>query len=157
MIITHAWDCDLPAIVVLERAAFVAAEQWSEGSWASELAADDRCVLAARDAEGELVGVATFGCVADMADLHRVIVRADARGRGIASALVRAGIEWSAAVGADRMLLEVRPDNDSALRLYERLGFATLTRRSDYYGAGVDALVMCRRLSVADEWGLVRA
>ena len=157
MIITHAWESDLPAILSLERAGFVETEQWSEGSWASELSADDRRVLAARDAHGDLVGVATFGCVAEMADLHRVVVRADARGQGVAAALVRAGIEWSIALGADRMLLEVRPDNSSAVRLYEKLGFVTLARRSDYYGSGVDALVMCRRLVGADEWGLVRA
>ena len=120
----------------LEEAGFAEAEQWSEGSWAWELTAEDRCVLTSRDVEGRIIGVATFGCVADMADLHRVVVHAEARGRGVGAALVRAGIEWAQAVGADRMLLEVRPDNASAVGLYQRLGFVPLSRRGDYYGTG---------------------
>lgn len=157
MIINRARPFDLPDILTLEEAGFPEAEQWSEGSWASELSAEDRCVLTSRDCEGRLLGVATFGCVAEMADLHRVIVHTESRGRGVGAALVRAGIEWAQAMGADRILLEVRPDNTSAVGLYQRLGFVTLTKRGDYYAAGVDALVMCRRLVRADEWGLVNA
>lgn len=156
MIITLAHDTDLPAILSLERGGFAAAQQWSEASWAAELSAEDRIVLASRDPAGELIGVATFGCVAELADLHRVVVAAHARGRGIGAALLRAGVDWAQAVGADRMLLEVRPDNAAAVALYQALGFATLARRRDYYGTGVDALVMCRQLLATDEWALVR-
>lgn len=155
MIITFAQDADLPAILDLERGGFAEPEQWSEHSWAAELSGQDRIVLAARDPEGTLVGVATFGCVTDLADLHRVVVATGARGLGIGAALVRAGVDWAQALGADRMLLEVRPDNAAAVALYSNLGFTTIARRTDYYGSGVDALVMCRRLLAVDEWALV--
>lgn len=97
--------------------------------------------LQARPAE-ELLGVATFQLVADTADLHRVVVAPDQRGRGIGRALVEAGITWAAGRHGRRMLLEVEHDNDPALALYRRLGFADLARRRDYYGAGRHALVM---------------
>ena len=154
MIITHARETDLGDIMALERAGFEPAEQWSEAAWAEELAASDRYVLARLDRDARIVAVATFSCVEDMADLHRVTVHPDARGQGIASSLVRAGLEWAGAVGARRMLLEVRPDNPPAVGLYRSLGFAQVSVRRDYYGAGRDAMVMLRPIGEHDEWAV---
>ncbi len=142
MIISAARADDLAAVLALEESGFEPAERWSRGSWQAELDNPDRLVLVRHDARGQVVGVATFSLVADAADLLRVIVAPDSRGRGIGTSLVRAGMDWAKAVGARRMLLEVRPDNDPAVRTYNKLGFTTLNRRRDYYGAGIDAVVM---------------
>jgi ribosomal-protein-alanine N-acetyltransferase len=49
--------------------------------------------------------------------------------------------------------LEVRPSNDSAIRLYESHGFSIVRRRKGYYGdTGEDALVM-RAVLKAPETG----
>lgn len=142
MIISAARADDLERIVALEETGFDRPQRWSREAWQAELDNPDRLVLVRHDARGLVVGVSTFSLAADMADLLRVIVAPDSRGRGIGSSLIRAGMEWAKAVGADRMLLEVRPDNKPAVRAYCKLGFATLDRRRDYYGSGVDALVM---------------
>jgi [ribosomal protein S18]-alanine N-acetyltransferase len=155
MIITHARPEDLDAIVALEQAGFAAGEQWSVASWAAELDSD-HCVLADTDNDGLILGVATFTCVEDLADLNRIVVRPDARGRGVGAALLRAGLEWAEALGATRMLLEVRTDNSPALALYARLGFDQISCRRDYYGVGVDAAVMLRPIGdEADAWAMV--
>ncbi|HQZ00364.1 MAG TPA: ribosomal protein S18-alanine N-acetyltransferase [Propionicimonas sp.] len=154
MIITHARETDLDDILALERMGFDPAEQWSESAWAEELAAPDRYVLARLDRDARIVAVATFSCIEDMADLHRVIVHPDARGQGIGSSLVRAGLEWAGAVGARRMLLEVRPDNRSAVALYSSLGFVQVSVRRDYYGPGRDAMVMLRPIAENDDWAV---
>ena len=154
MIISHARPGDLADILELERVGFEPGEQWSESAWAEELVAQDRYVLARLDASARIIGVATFSCVAEMADLNRVIVRPEARGQGIGASLVRAGLEWASAVGARRMLLEVRPDNAAAVALYRRLGFSALTTRRDYYGPGHHALVMLRPLREGDAWAV---
>ena len=154
MIISHARPDDLAGILELEKVGFEAGAQWSEAAWTEELAAQDRTVLARLDADARVIGVATFSCVAEMADLNRVIVHPDARGRGIGASLVRAGIDWAGAVGARRMLLEVRPDNEPAVALYRRLGFAVINTRRDYYGPGHHALVMLRRLRDDDAWAV---
>jgi ribosomal-protein-alanine N-acetyltransferase len=146
MIISSARADDLDGILPLEEAGFELAQRWSREAWRAELDNPDRLVLVRHDARGLVVGVATFSLVADMADLLRVIVLPDSRGRGIGGSLIRAGMEWAKAVGADRMLLEVRPDNAPAVRTYQKLGFAALDRRRDYYGTGVDALVMAVKL-----------
>lgn len=144
MIIGQATTADLDAIGALEVEGFEHAI-WSRDAWASELDADDRHVLVARTPDG-VVGVATFQTVAEVADLHRVVVRADRRGRGIAHRLLTAGMEWAEAMGAGRMVLEVEVGNAAALQLYDRFGFLPLGRRADYYGPGLHALVMARTL-----------
>lgn len=154
MIITHARPDDLAGILELEKVGFDAGEQWSETAWAEELAGADRYVLARLDREARIVGVATFRCVGDLADLNRVIVRPDVRGQGIGASLVRAGLDWASAVGARRMLLEVHPDNAPAVALYRGLGFAAIATRRDYYGPGLDALVMERPLRDGDAWAV---
>lgn len=142
MIITHASPDDLPGILEVERDAFEPDQQWSAQAWAEELACLDREVLTRLDCDGNVIGVATFSCVADMADLNRVLVRSGARGQRVGASLVRAGLEWARAVGARRMLLEVGPDNEPALALYRKFGFQPVNIRRDYYGSGRDALVM---------------
>ncbi|MCC6497405.1 MAG: GNAT family N-acetyltransferase [Propionibacteriaceae bacterium] len=154
MIISHARPADLDNIVELERSGFDAAEQWSAEAWAEELSSPDRYVLARLDLEARIIGVATFSCVEDMADLHRVIVRPEQRGRGIGASLVRAGLDWANAVGARRMLLEVSPENHAAVALYRRLGFEPISTRRDYYAPGRHALVMLRPLRDGDAWAV---
>ncbi|MDQ7993390.1 MAG: ribosomal protein S18-alanine N-acetyltransferase [Propionicimonas sp.] len=146
MIISAARVDDLDAVLALEESGFAVGERWSRESWTAELEHPDRLVLVRHDARGQVIGVATFSLVEDMSDLLRVVVAPDSRGRGIGGSLVRAGMDWAKAVGARRMLLEVRPDNAPAVRTYQKLGFTALNRRRDYYGTGVDALVMAVRL-----------
>ena len=45
-------------------------------------------------------------------------------------------------VGSIAMMLEVKVDNLAAISLYESLGYVKLNIRKDYFGSGLDALVM---------------
>lgn len=139
MIIRPASEADLAAIMALEDAAFPPSQQWSKNSWRSELDGERCCLVGLNP---QIIAVATFSIVADVADLNRIIVEEDERGRGHANRLIRAGLEWAVASGATRTLLEVRADNQAAIRLYRRNGFSQIARRVDYYAPGADALVM---------------
>jgi ribosomal-protein-alanine N-acetyltransferase len=44
------------------------------------------------------------------------------------------------------MMLEVKTDNAAAIGLYESLGYSKLNIRKDYFGSGLDALVMRKEL-----------
>jgi ribosomal-protein-alanine N-acetyltransferase len=58
-----------------------------------------------------------------------------------------AGItEWALAQGSIAMMLEVKTDNAAAIGLYESLGYSKLNIRKDYFGTGLDALVMRKEL-----------
>lgn len=142
--ISTATHRDLPAIMTLEADGFCSG--WSGDAWAAEIEGHDRHVVVARLDE-EIVGVATFQVVEETADLHRIVVRASIRGRGLGTHLVRNGLAWAQRTGAERMLLEVEHDNEPALALYRSLEFDEIARRRDYYGVGRDALVMERSLA----------
>jgi predicted GNAT family acetyltransferase len=55
-------------------------------------------------------------------------VRAEARGRGLARALMGEVLDRAAAAGVDAVELEVLESNDDARKLYDRLGFKTVER-----------------------------
>lgn len=67
------------------------------------------------------------------------------RGRGVVEALVAALTASSTAgSGAAEIQLEVRADNEFAIRAYERMGFRAVGRRRGYYQDGVDAVLYSR-------------
>src|SRR6266540_1152370 len=79
-----------------------------------EVAAEGRCRII-----GQLgMDLAGYG-VADLG----MLVSEGWRGRGVGSALLRAGIEWARGAGAHKVALQVWPHNAAALALYEKFGF----------------------------------
>ncbi|MGJ3507836.1 GNAT family N-acetyltransferase [Enemella sp. A6] len=140
LLIRAAGPDDLAVIYEIETAGFDEADRWSQLSWAAELTGG-RIVLLAGDS-----GVITLQVVGDIADLLRVVVVPEARGRGLGRALVAEGLAAAAARGAERLLLEVESDNTAALTLYRNLGFTDIDCRHDYYGPGRDAVIMQCRL-----------
>lgn len=57
------------------------------------------------------------------ADVVGVFVRAAYRGRGVIDALLDSAAEWTAALGLDRLTLDVHADNTRAQAAYRRGGF----------------------------------
>lgn len=113
----------------------------SPDRWVRDLQHTSTMLLGAWQDE-RLVGVATGVVAVDDADVHVVVVHPDHRRRGIGRALTVALCRAFVAVGAERVLLEVRAANAAALSMYTDLGFTEVARRSSYYGSGDDALVL---------------
>ncbi len=83
--------------------------------------------------------------------MQTVAVSPDAQGRGLGRVLLDALVAEAARQGASSVLLEVRADNPSAIRLYERTGFERIAVRRRYYQPGdIDAHVMRLRPVTAD-------
>ena len=131
---------DAPAITALERDAF-GADAWSQTLVDLELTAPGREVVVSEQ-DDEVVGYASAAVIADVADLTRIAVRPAARRTGVARRLLDELLDEVAARGAERMMLEVADTNAAALGLYTASGFAEIARRRDYYGRGLDAVVM---------------
>jgi ribosomal-protein-alanine N-acetyltransferase len=131
---------DAAAITAIERAAFEA-QAWSETLVDLELTAPGRFVLV-DEQDDALVGYASAAVIADVADLTRIAVEPDVRRTGVARLLLDTLLHEVALRGAARMMLEVANTNAAALGLYTASGFVEVARRSDYYGRGVDAVIM---------------
>jgi len=77
--------------------------------------------------------------------VQTIAVAPDTQGQGLGTRLLTALIDESQRRGCTRLDLEVRADNDDAIRLYERHGFQRIGLRRGYYQpSGVDAVVMRR-------------
>ena len=140
-----AAGADLPRLAELEAAGF--AEPWSPEMLAAELTHPGSVVLVAGGGDGRaLSGYACFRLGAGEAELLRVAVAPEARGRGIARQLIAAGFERLRVAGIATCFLEVRPANASALAVYHALGFERRGHRRAYYRDGSDALVLRRDL-----------
>jgi ribosomal protein S18 acetylase RimI-like enzyme len=68
-------------------------------------------------------GFSTFACQA-LVNVHDVVVLPAYRGQRVAEVMFAMVHELAAARGACKLTLEVLSGNRSAMRLYERLGFA---------------------------------
>ena len=128
------------------------AAPWSLGDLRALMGGYGAVALAAGEAERRL-GFILMRCVAGEAEILTLAVSPAARRRGVGVALVDAAASTAFALSADRLWLEVATDNDAAVALYRKAGFAVTGRRPGYYtrqkDGPVDALVMLRVLNTA--------
>ncbi|MBL8617520.1 MAG: ribosomal protein S18-alanine N-acetyltransferase [Deltaproteobacteria bacterium] len=131
---------DLDEIVALEARAFPAGA-WDRGAVQGSL--DDRfgLHLGLRAEDGALVAVALGVVIFEHAELLRILVAPEQRQRGLGRALLDALVQACAALGAERLSLEVRAENGPAQALYTAIGMRQVGRRRDYYVDGEDALL----------------
>ena len=71
-----------------------------------------------------------------------IAVMPEFRRAGIASELVKQALNALQEMKADECYLEVRETNETAIELYEKLGFSMARRVPHYYADGAEALVM---------------
>lgn len=134
----------IPAVQELELQLFPKTA-WSEAQFWSELAADHRMLVVAKD-EDELVGYAGINIDTYESEIMTIAVRPTHQGQGLGSLLLRQMLDASDAAMVPRVLLEVEVDNEPAIGLYERFGFVRSGVRPNYYGLGIDALLMERHV-----------
>ncbi len=140
------------ADVDAERAldALVQPSPWSEAFFRSQLADTGTRVLLVAEGPagpgGSVVGHAALVVVADEGHVTSIAVDPAHQRSGIGSLLLAALCREAVARGLTAMTLEVRVDNESAIALYRRFGFAPAGVRPGYYsdpdGSTTDALVL---------------
>ena len=78
----------------------------------------------------------------EITDIINIAVDESAQHKGIGYQLINYLIDNTK---ADKIMLEVRKDNDNAIKLYEKCGFKEIHRRIKYYG-DIDAIIMERMI-----------
>lgn len=76
----------------------------------------------------QIIGLAQGVVDGDWLGVYSVIVDPAQRSRGLGLALMRSVMAWGWENGARRSYLQVKTDNDPALRLYQRLGYTEVYR-----------------------------
>ena len=97
--------------------------------------------------DGRLVGYIIYSEVQGEAELLRVAVEKSYRRKGIARKLIKGMLRELREFEAERVTLEVRAHNISAVQLYMRFGFKELFVRTNYYhDPEDDALIFQKEL-----------
>ena len=138
---------DLKFAAELIAAARVQGEAWAL-TWtesAVETESENAYLLVLRDQNAAPLGFLFLRPPGHAWEITLVAVKPDARGSGIFSVLIRQAEEFrktqngSAAVSS--IDLEVRADNKSAIRAYEKHGFKVIGQRERYYSDGAAAIL----------------
>src|SRR5215472_10734165 len=131
---------DLDDLVALEESSF-ATDRLSREQYRRHLDSETAQVLVASANHRRFLGTAVvfFRKGTKVARLYSIATHAEARGKGVGSALLEASEQLARRRGCKVLRLEVRTDNDVAIRLYERLGYERIGRYARYYGDGADA------------------
>ena len=135
---------DAIAIFELEKSVFLK-DAWSLPQIKEELGGLRRRYIAALNGE-EIIGYAGAAITVPTGDIHSVAILPEYRRRGIARELISKLEEWAIEQGVTQLTLEMRVGNEQAAPLYQSLGYKELAIRKNYYGVGVDALIMQKEL-----------
>jgi ribosomal-protein-alanine N-acetyltransferase len=140
---------DIPAVMRIEEDAFPDTA-WSPELFWSELAGvpDSRWYTVAVSHD-EIVGYVGLMSVGAQGDVQTIAVDRASRGMGVGGRLIDGLLDEARRRGCTEVLLEVAADNADAQSLYVGKGFSALARRTGYYGPGLDAVVMRRRIGAA--------
>jgi [ribosomal protein S18]-alanine N-acetyltransferase len=138
--IRSAVPADAAPLVEIERRCF--SDPWSENSFREALESPWTFGLVAHNAGG--IGGYLIGReVAGTGEVLNLAVAPDCRRRGVARALLRAGLVRLRKRRVQEVFLEVRESNQSAQALYLSSGFRPVGQRTAYYRSPKeDALVL---------------
>jgi ribosomal-protein-alanine N-acetyltransferase len=135
-------NADLDEVFALEKSVYP--HPWSRGNFVDSIDAGYHAWVL-RD-HGELAGYFLLMAAVDEVHLLNVSVAERRQRQGLGLYLLGKVAACARGLGADSILLEVRPSNLRALTVYQRYGFAEIGRRKAYYpahnGQREDAIVM---------------
>lgn len=134
----------IDGIAQLEQICF--SDPWSANSIRYELTNPLSYWLVA-ECDGKVVGYIGSQTVIDSTDMMNIAVAPDYRRMGIAQQMIALLIDELKNREVTSLMLEVRVSNDSAIALYQKLGFEQVGRRPGYYhNPKEDAYVLRKEL-----------
>jgi ribosomal-protein-alanine N-acetyltransferase len=106
---------------------------WSEGIFRDCLRVGYCCWC--YEVNDELLGYGVMSVAAGESHILNLTVRPASQRKGIGRKLLKHFIQLARRHKADTLMLEVRPSNRAAIRLYETLDFNEIGMRRNYYPA----------------------
>ncbi|HEY9060084.1 MAG TPA: ribosomal protein S18-alanine N-acetyltransferase [Pseudobacteroides sp.] len=128
-------------IMIVESLSF--SIPWSKNAFIEEITKNSFAYYYAGIYKGKAVGYGGMWQVFDEGHVTNIAVHPEFRKIGIASRILEFMIGESINKGIQRMTLEVRKSNVSAINLYQKYGFINEGIRKSYYADnGEDAVIM---------------
>ncbi|MGB5300175.1 MAG: ribosomal protein S18-alanine N-acetyltransferase [Thiogranum sp.] len=120
---------DLDTVMDIESQAYDF--PWTQGIFRDCLRVGYCCWCYEND--GLIQGYGVMSVAAGESHILNITVRPESQRQGIGGKLMKHFLQLARRHNADIAMLEVRPSNTSALRLYEKLGFNEISVRRNYY------------------------
>lgn len=148
-------DRDLDSLVALEDTSF-SGDRLSRRRFQHWIKAGKRVFLVVEKDHGIIAyGLVLLHKGTRLARLYSIAVSGQARGQGVGKMLLLALERAASEQGRLDMRLEVAKTNESAIRLYQRLGYLAFGEYVDYYKDHGDALRMQKRIRHIDPKQLI--
>ena len=137
---------DLVPAAAMEKAVY-GKSGWTAAQFKEEFAkAPKNAHYIAAESDGELIGYAGIYFLSEFADIHTITVSPEYRRKGIGREFLKRLVNWARVKKAESIMLEVRVGNEEALPLYIENGFTEISRRQNYYGPGLTAIIMRKEM-----------
>ena len=137
---------DLVPATAMEKAVY-GKSGWTAAQFKEEFAkAPKNAYYIAAESNGELIGYAGIYFLSEFADIHTITVSPEYRRKGIGREFLKRLVNWARVKKAEAIMLEVRVGNEEALPLYLENGFTEISRRQNYYGPGLTAIIMRKEM-----------
>lgn len=137
---------DVEAVTALEESCF--SMPWKRQDFEDILTNPDRLYLVA-ERNHNILGGCMLTMIAGEGDISNVAVCEEYRGQHIATALMQELLRIGEANGISDFTLEVREQNQTAIRLYENAGFVSEGIRPNFYDKPKDnAVIMWKRAQI---------
>ena len=124
-------NSDLDAVMGIELDVY--SFPWSKQIFTDCMRVGYHCLVITLDEE--LLGYAIMSAAAGEAHLLNLCIKKQHQRSGLGKLLLRHSIKLAESKKVQSLFLEVRPSNNAALKLYEKLGFNQIGTRKDYYPA----------------------
>ncbi|MEY3495939.1 MAG: hypothetical protein RJA80_161 [Actinomycetota bacterium] len=125
----------------IDKSAFNATA-WSLETFWSEISASNRYYISLIDENQEIVGFAGLAFNGSDADVQTMVIKPEYQNKGYGKKLLDNLIEKVKEKKSTRVFLEVVADNEKAINLYKSRNFEIISKRSNYYPNGKDAIIM---------------
>jgi [ribosomal protein S18]-alanine N-acetyltransferase len=134
----------LEAMVAIDQICF--GEHWSIDTYRRELNSPNSHFVGLIEPAGTLVGIGCFWAILDEAHITLLAVHPAWRREGFGRQILLGLLNQAVKIGMLHSTLEVRGSNQTAIDLYQKMGFESLGWRTKYYqNPEEDAVVMWLR------------
>ena len=117
-------------------------DPWTKQDFINELESNPYSCIYVKEINGEVVAYVDLWIAYENAEIANIAVKKEFLHQGIASELMQYCLQKIQQSKCENFTLEVRVSNMNAIKLYEKFGFQTVSKRKKYYADGEDAYLM---------------